>query len=238
MHPPFILVDARTGLHLASSNLKWLNGDVKSKSSLAALCNAVLYQWICVDENSNYVPSKDALFGFVVEKAFGTDAHGDVQYFQLKGAYLCVVFARRRHDLYAQFADRIVEEAACGHANQLKVETFLRKLTEAVLQDSIRAFFERVEVADYAVVGQGSFGSLYAGGGVWRDRCNALTGLVGRTFTSGIHASGDLTYYVNIRDDFVFAVVVFFVSMPCIEEMIEDGIFFLWSLTCCSTVAL
>ncbi|KAG5484819.1 hypothetical protein LSCM4_07588 [Leishmania orientalis] len=233
MDIPFILVDTRTGFHVASSNLKFVNGEAKSKGALAVLCNTVFLQWVYIDESAGNVALKGAPLAFVVEKPLCSNVHGDVKYFQVKGNYLCVVFARRRHDLYEHFADRITEEAFCGRAGQLKAVGFVRGCAEGVFGDVIRALFERSGVTDYAVVAEGPSGTVHVGGGVLNERCGAVTAFGRQMLLSGIHVADDLVCYVDIRGDSVYAVAALCMSVSCIEELTGDAILCSWALSLC-----
>ncbi|KAG5483558.1 hypothetical protein CUR178_08224 [Leishmania enriettii] len=233
MDVPFILVDTRTGFHVASSNLKFVNGEAKSKGALAMLCNTVFLQWAYIGENVGSVASKGAPLAFVVEKPLGSNAHGDVKYFQVKGYYLCVIFARRRHDLYEHFADRVAEVAFSGQAGQLKAVGCVRECAEGVFGDSIRAFFERSGVTDYAVVAEGPSGTVHVGGGVLNERCSAVAVFGRQMLLSGIHVADNLVCYVDIRGDSVYAVAALCMSVSCIEELSGDAILRSWALSLC-----
>lgn len=236
MDTPFIVVDSRTGFHVASSHLRLLSAEERSKSALAVLCNTIFLQWACIDDNTTDIVSRSSSSSFTVETPLSSDMHGDVQYFHFKNSFLCVVFAKRRHELYERYAECIVEEAVCGRASKLSAAAHIQRCAESVFKDSIRALFGGAGVKDYAIVTQGPYGCLNLGGGFLSERCGVLNALVRRTFTSGVHVAGNLMYSVIIRGETVYAVAAWGVSVECLE-VFGDDVLCSWALTLCSVTA-
>lgn len=234
MDTPFIVVDTRTGFHVASRSLASVSAKVRNKSALAVLCNTIFLQWACIDENTAGVVSRSSSSAFTVEAPLSSSTHGGVQYFHVKDNFLCVVFAKRRHELYERYAECIVDEAVGGRAGKLSTAADIQRCAESVFRNSVRALFRVAGVEDYAVVAQGPSGCVNLGGGFLSERCDFLRVLVSRTFSSGVHIAGNLMYSVNIRGEAVYAVAGWGVSVECLEEVFADEILCSWALTLCS----
>ncbi|KAK7197614.1 hypothetical protein NESM_000712100 [Novymonas esmeraldas] len=233
MDVPFILLDTRTGFHLASRHLKRVGGPAKSKSALAVLCCSIYLQWSCVCERADGSERNGKSSEFIVESPWGNGATDDVQCFCREGVFLCVVFAKTRHTLYSRFAKCIAGEGACARSSDLKTAARLRECVVRVFKEAVDAAFGAAHVAEYAVAAWGPSGTVSAGSGAVGGRLSTFGRLTDASLLSGVFVEGDLKYKVDNGEGCLFVAVASNLSMQVFETLCGDEVLSQWAVSVC-----
>lgn len=234
MDTPFVLVDTNTGFHLGSCNIKALQSEANSRSALAVLCSSVLLQWRCVVEEEKSSRVDTAPCSFEVADTVSSGADGRVRVFRSRDGYLAVVFADTRHDVYACYAEALVDEVAQGRLAPLKKVAGLQECARRALAAAAEQVMTKASITDFAVLGKGAGSRLEISRGQFKKGHRFDLSELESLTTSGVFVTGGVMYTIAGREATVVVVAVKSGTDVPLDLVDVEGVLFSWVLSLCS----
>jgi hypothetical protein len=233
MKAPFIVIDTKTGFHLASNNLKAVKAQTNNNAALAVLCNSILLLWKSVADVPDGEPCSDSQCAFVIDTSGEAAGSFPVQYFQLKDEVLCVVFGTKRHCLYEVFAVLIVDHVRAEGSKTLKELSTLNRIKGEAVKSAFEKCCLKEGITKAAVLVKKSTFYFSACVGELADALPVFQMYLSSHIASGVYCAGGLSWMVATSGSTRYVVVAYGAALGSFDRLVQDELLFNSALTLC-----